>query len=225
MLLAIDTSTNISGLACFAQQGLLAECSWHSGREHTAQLLPQLDLLLQHLGRTPADLRAIAVARGPGSWSGLRVGMSVAKGLALAAGLPLIGVGTLDALAWQHAAERGPIFPLIRLGRERFATAEFRVQADLQQVGAYRNLTLPELCAEISGRAFFCGDVDPSAEATLRRCLGDAAHFSAPAAALRRPGFLAHLAWLRWQANATDDLATLEPLYLGEPVKPPATPG
>src|SRR5512138_2392353 len=102
MLLAIDTSTTQTGLACYDASGVLGECVWHSGRDHTAQLLPQLTLLLRHIGRASSAISAIAIALGPGSWSGLRVGMSTAKGLALARGLPLVGVGTLDALAYQH---------------------------------------------------------------------------------------------------------------------------
>ncbi|NTU83143.1 MAG: tRNA (adenosine(37)-N6)-threonylcarbamoyltransferase complex dimerization subunit type 1 TsaB, partial [Chloroflexales bacterium] len=125
MLLAIDTSTGLTGLALYAATGPRAECAWESGRNHTAQLLPQLDALLRHVGAARGDLRAVAVALGPGSWSGLRVGMSVAKGLALAGGMPLLGVSTLDALAYQHGQPGAPVFPLIRLGRERFASAEF----------------------------------------------------------------------------------------------------
>src|SRR5919205_367202 len=102
MLLAIDTSTTQTGLACYDHQGLLGECIWHSGRDHSAQLLPQLTLLLRHLGRARAEISAVAVALGPGSWSGLRVGMSTAKGFALACGVPIIGIGTLEALLYQY---------------------------------------------------------------------------------------------------------------------------
>src|SRR5688572_9461596 len=125
MLLAIDTATTITGIALYDGGGLLAECAWASGRHHTAQLLPQLDLLLRHVGAGRDSLRAVAAALGPGSWSGLRVGLSVAKGLALAADLPLIGVSSLEALAYQQQRAGLPIYPLIRLGRDRFASAEF----------------------------------------------------------------------------------------------------
>lgn len=220
MLLALDTSTSVTGLACFGSAGLLGECTWVSGREHTSQLLPQLDLLLRHLGRTPSDLTAVAVALGPGSWSGLRVGLSIAKGLALARGLPIIGIGTLDALAFQHRRPGLPIYPLIRLGRERYATARYAPQPPFARIGEVHNVTLAELVAEINGRALFCGDTDPLTEAALRQGVGDAAQFPEPAAALRRPGFLAELAWQRFQAGDTDDLAALEPIYLGHPVAP-----
>jgi tRNA threonylcarbamoyladenosine biosynthesis protein TsaB len=219
MLLAIDTSTTETGLALYGEGGPLAEAAWRSGRNHTAQLLPQLDTLLRHVGAGRGDLRAVAVALGPGSWSGLRVGMSVAKGLALAGGLALIGVGTLDALAYQHARPGLPIFPLVRLGRERFATARFAGDGAARQEPD-RNVTLAELCAEVEGRAVFCGDLDAPAQAELRRGLGQRASFPGPAAGLRRPAFLAELAWRRLAAGGRDDLVTLEPIYLGEPVKP-----
>src|SRR3954447_24172213 len=139
MLLAIDTSTNQTGLACYDEQGLLGECVWQSGRDHSAQLLPQLTLLLRHLGRDRADIRAVAVGLGPGSWSGLRVGMSSAKGFALARGVPLIGIGTLDALAYQHNRPGMATVPLIRLGRDRFASGSMPRHGDKHQTIEPRN--------------------------------------------------------------------------------------
>ncbi len=210
MLLAIDTSTNLVRLAFYDAGGLLGECAWLAGREHTAQLLPQLTLLLRHTGRAPDAISAIGVALGPGSWSGLRVGMSTAKGLALARGLPIIGVGTLDVLAYQHQRRGVTVIPLVRLGRERFA---------IPGAGEPRNVGLAEICAEINGRALFCGDIDTEVRETVRQQLGDRALFPLPAANLRRPGYLAELAWQRLQMGAVDSVATLEPIYLGQPVK------
>ena len=220
MLLAIDTSTAITGLALYGPDGPRAEASWESGRNHSAQLLPQLDNLLRHVGAGREAIGAVAVALGPGSWSGLRVGLSVAKGLCLAADLPLIGVSTLEALAYQHAAAGGPIYPLIRLGRDRFAVAEFRGRERPERRTPDRNLTLAEIVAEVRERALFCGDLDAPTRAELRAALGSKAQLPAPAANLRRPAFLAELAWRRHQAGDHDDLAALEPIYLGEPVKP-----
>jgi tRNA threonylcarbamoyladenosine biosynthesis protein TsaB len=212
MLLAIDTSTNLTSLACYDAGGLLGEATWQSGRDHTAQLLPQLTVLLRHLGRTREDIRAIGVALGPGSWSGLRVGMSTAKGLALARDLPMVGVGTLEALAYQHEGRGVTVIPLVRLGRDRFATSGVGVREP-------RNVGLAELCAELNGRALFCGDIDGSVRETLRLQLGDRAQFPTPAANMRRAGYLAELAWQRLESGEIDDVATIEPIYLGQPVK------
>jgi tRNA threonylcarbamoyladenosine biosynthesis protein TsaB len=220
MLLAIDTSTRLVGLACYDESGVLGECAWQSGNNQTAQLLPQLDLLLRHLGKDQGALRALAVALGPGSWSGLRVGVSVAKGLALARGLPLVGVGTLDALAYQHQRPATPVFPLIHLGRDRYATAEFQHRGQWKRLSDYRNVSLAELCGDIQDRALFCGDIGPEVQAQLRRGLGERARFPHPAANMRRPGYLAELAWHRLGEAAPDDVAALEPIYLGNPVQP-----
>jgi tRNA threonylcarbamoyladenosine biosynthesis protein TsaB len=210
MLLAIDTSTSMIGLACYDAGGVLGECVWHSGRDHTVQLLPQLTLLLRHIGRAPDAIGAIGVALGPGSWSGLRVGMSTAKGLALARELPIVGIGTLDMLAYQHQRRGVTVVPLIRLGRDRFA---------IPGADGPRNVVLAEICAEINGRALFCGDIDAEVREAVRQKLGERGLFPLPAANLRRPGYLAELAWQRLQAGEIDDVATLEPIYLGQPVK------
>jgi tRNA threonylcarbamoyladenosine biosynthesis protein TsaB len=219
MLLAIDTATMITGLALCKGGEPLAECAWASGRNHTAQLLPQLDMLLRHVGAGRDDLRAVAVALGPGSWSGLRVGLSVAKGLALAAGLPILGVSSLEALAYQQQRRGLPIYPLIRLGRDRFASAEFALEAWIARRGPDHNVSLEDLAAEVAGRALFCGDLDDQVRGRLQALLGERALFPSPAATLRRPSFLAELAWQRLQSGEQDDVAALEPVYLGEAVK------
>ena len=220
MLLAIDTATALTGLALYGPQGPLAESIWESGRNHTAQLLPQIDTLLRYIGASPGDITVLAVSLGPGSWSGLRVGLSLAKGMALAGDLPLIGISTLEALAYQYVPTPLLVYPLIRLGRERYATAPFAAHERFERLAPDRNLTLSELCAEVDKPAFFCGDLDLATVAGLQRGLGERAVLPSPAARLRRPAFLAELAWQRHIAQRYDDLATLEPIYLGEPVRP-----
>lgn len=213
MLLAIDTSTADAGVACYdGDRGVLAECTWRAGRDHTAQLLPQIELALRHVGCARSDIHAVAVALGPGSWSGLRVGMSVAKGFALARNMPLIGVGTLQALAYQHRTPRARVTPIIQLGRGRVATLG-------EDALTAQNVTLAELAAAIDGPALFCGDLDAETRTALRRLLGERALFPSPAANLRRPAYLAELAWLRLSAGERDAIATLEPIYLGQPVR------
>ncbi|MEI6776191.1 MAG: tRNA (adenosine(37)-N6)-threonylcarbamoyltransferase complex dimerization subunit type 1 TsaB [Chloroflexales bacterium] len=219
MLLAIDTATTITGLALCDEGEILAECVWTSGRHHSAQLMPQMDLLLRHVGVGRESLRAVAVALGPGSWSGLRVGLSVAKGVALAGGMPIIGVSSLEALAYQQQRGGVPIYPLIRLGRDRFASAEFAFDNGIERRSPDHNIGLDTLCAEVVDRALFCGDLNAAVRGQIQAILGERAIFPSPAATLRRPGFLAELAWQRFQSGACDDSVALEPIYLGEAVK------
>jgi len=100
MLLAIDTSTRQAGIALYDDdKGLLAEYNWHSANRHTEELLPATAQMLERAGVTARDLTAVGVAIGPGSFTGLRVGLAAAKGLALAQDLKLVGVSTLDFTA------------------------------------------------------------------------------------------------------------------------------
>lgn len=219
MLCAIDTSTAVTGLACYDEHGLRGECAWHSGRNHTAQVLPQLDMLLRHIGRDRTDIAAVGVALGPGSWSGLRVGLSIAKGLASAGSMTLLGIPTLDVLAHQYQHDSIPVCPLIRLGRDRFAATLFSRTPTYERISDYRNVSLTELCLGIREQTLFCGDIDDEMKNFLQRELESYATFPLDGSAIRRPGYLASLAWQRFVAGQSDDVASLEPLYLGEPIK------
>src|SRR5262245_15326881 len=99
MLLAIDTATSLAGLALHDGSRVHYEQTWIAGRHHSEQVLAQVARALEDVGMELAGLQALVVARGPGSFTGVRVGLALAKGLALGGGLPLYGVGTLDALA------------------------------------------------------------------------------------------------------------------------------
>lgn len=151
------------------------------------------------------------------------MGLSLAKGIALAGNVPLIGIGTLDALAYQHQQPLIPIYPLISLGREQIATARFQLTTTWQRQSEYLNLSLPELAHAVANddQVLFCGDTPATLRESLRELLGPQAQFVGPATALRRTGYLAELAWQRLQRGEQDVLATLEPIYLGAAVRIP----
>lgn len=219
MLLAIDTSTNDSGVALYGERGVLAECAWFSGRRHAEQVLPRIDSLLRDLDLLPTDLTAVAVATGPGSWSGLRVGLSLAKALVVAQGLPLLGVPTLDVLAYPHRWRAVDVVPLVRLGRDRYGAAVYRATDDgWGRVGPFHNLALDELL-RFDGPLFVCGDVDDAARTLLIREQGAAVSFAQGLENVRRPAALAEIAWQRLAAGERDDVVALEPIYLGSGIK------
>lgn len=211
MLLAIDTSSAWCGIACATADAVLGEAGWEAGRNHTLQLAPQLALLFTHLDARPSDLTAVAVALGPGSWSGLRVGLSFAKGLALARDVPLLGIGTIEALAYQFARPGLAVVPLVRLGRGRLAT----IGADRQPQVA----SVEQICRGITGNTLFCGDLDEATIAAIRELLGERASFPTPAQRVRRAAFLAELALGRLARGEDDRAAALQPYYVGEAVK------
>ncbi len=223
MLLALDTSTKLAGIALYdGTAGLIAEYNWHSANRHTVELMPQVAQMMSQAGVTPADLRAAGVALGPGSFTGLRVALAAAKGLALANGLVLLGVPTLDAVAYPHQSQPTPVVALVQAGRGRVCwTTYAHGPGGWASQAPFRLSTVAEMAASIVRPTTFAGELLPADQETLMQALGRArAHFLPPALTMRRAGFLAELAWRRFANGEADDLATLNPIYLHEPDKP-----
>src|SRR4030043_35039 len=126
MELAIDTSTDSCSIGLSQQGEMIAELTWHSGQNHTVELVPNIVSLLNHNRASPQSLTAVFVAKGPGSFNGLRVGISTAKGLALALNIPLVGISTLEVEAYPFAFTKLPICPIHNAGRGEIAAAIYQ---------------------------------------------------------------------------------------------------
>lgn len=217
MILALDTSTGTASIALYGrEEGVVSELTWRSSSHHTVELAPYLDLLLR---QNPKELAGIAVALGPGSFTGLRVGLSLAKGFALAQGIPLVGIPTLDALAYSQSHQPLPICALLEAGRGRICAALYE-KVTLHRVTDYLLTTIEGLSAEITRPTLICGEIGEAGTAILRKRLGNRAVVTSPAASLRRAGYLAELGWERLQRGEVDDPRTLEPIYLHRPEIP-----
>ncbi len=218
MQLAIDTSTDTASLALIQDSEVLAELTWHCGQNHTTELLPRLFHLLEHSKLSLQSTSGIIVAKGPGSFNGLRVGISTAKGLALSLGSPIIGISTLAVAAYPHAETGLPVCPIFNAGRGEIATAIYQKKHQgWCQLVAEHITTVDTLCSQITTKTIFCGDFIPFIAPQLRKQLKQKAIILPPAARLRRAGFLAELGLKRFEAGDFDNLATLQPLYLRRP--------
>ena len=224
MLLAIDTATRTASLALYSAEGVHAETTWRARANHTVELMAQVVRLLELGHATKEDLRAVGVALGPGSFTGLRVGMSVAKGLAFARRIPLLGIPTLDAVAYAHAHQPLPIWAILAAGRGRYSVAQYAAKRGaVKRVSDYvlvdASGLIERLTREKNGdakmaRALFCGDIDAAlAHALVEQC-GSRAVIASPALNARRAAFLAELAWARFQRGEADDPRTLVPMYM-----------
>src|SRR5262249_31617975 len=137
-LLALDTATASGGVALLRGDAVLAEETWQGGGQQTATGLPAAARLWERARLTPADPGAVAVSTGPGSSTGLRVGLSLAKGLALARGLPLVGVPTLEAVAYQHREASPALCAAVAAGRGMYHVADFvRCRGGVVRAGDY----------------------------------------------------------------------------------------
>tara|TARA_B100000315_G_scaffold253755_1_gene293252 strand:+ start:682 stop:1392 length:711 start_codon:yes stop_codon:yes gene_type:complete len=218
MRLAIDTSTNTASLALVQDCEVVAEFTWHCEQNHSTQLLPSLSHLLSQTGMNLQSISGIIVARGPGSFNGLRVVVSTAKGLAFSLGIPIVGISTLEADAYQHAETGLPVCPLFDAARGEIATAIYqRKHNKWHQLAAEHITTLETLCSQITSQTIFCGEFIPAIATQLKNRLGQKALIATPAARLRRAGFLAELGQQRLETGNHDNPATLQPIYLRRP--------
>ncbi len=218
MQLAIDTSTNTASLALVSDSEILAELSWRCGQNHSTTLLPYLTLLLNQTSSGLDSLDAIIVAQGPGSFNGLRVGISTAKGLAYSLGIPVVGISTLAASAYQHAETDLPVCPVFNAGRGEIATAIYQMKGSKWQPIISEHITnIESLCARIDTKTLFCGELTLATSDLLRKLLKQKAVIASPAASFRRAGFLAELGQRQIEAGKLDTPTSLQPIYLRRP--------
>jgi tRNA threonylcarbamoyladenosine biosynthesis protein TsaB len=215
MLLAIDTSTRYASVAVADDERTLAWRGWYSNSSHTAQLMPAISQILQDLQLAVGDLAGIAVALGPGGFSALRVGLSVAKGLAMAGQKPLVGIGTLDLEAWPFLGCGLPVCALLDSGRKEVASALFAVDGTRARADS---ICPPEdLLAEVTKPTIICGEgaanwgsffrKDPESRALVMQALLPGG----------RVGSLVELGRRRLGAGEFDNPALLQPYYLRMP--------
>lgn len=214
MLLAIDTSTRTVGVALFDGDQIWNETTWTSHDYHTVELAPGIRDILQKSGVGIATVEALAVAIGPGSFTGLRIGLALAKGIVLARHIPIVGIPTLDILTAAVPMDGGSLAAVLRAGRERLAVGWYQAaRSGWRSMGKIEVLTAQELAENIQEPTLVCGELTEEE----RRLLGrkrKVVRLLSPARSLRRPGYLAEIGWRRWQAGKMDDPATLTPIYL-----------
>ncbi len=230
MLLAIDTSSRYGGAALADDDGQVVEARlWRSTANHTAQLMPAVAELLAAQRIAAAELAGVAVALGPGPFSALRVGVSAAKGLAMAGELPIVGVDTLALEAGPHLTPDGIVSAWLDAGRNEVAAGWFRGDGERVTEDAIdapaalleREPALPQ------GALIYCGEAAHDRRDTINR--GDAIRNPGQAQAPLRPTIIASWtpAGRLWQLaaegrrrlsrNRADDLSTLQPYYLRMP--------
>jgi tRNA threonylcarbamoyladenosine biosynthesis protein TsaB len=223
MLLAIDTATRTLSLALHDGAQILAESTWLTAGRHTVELTPAIGALLSQAGVAVPSLTLLAVSQGPGSFNGLRVGFSAAKGLALARGVPLVAIPTLDILAAAQAYFPGTLICVAQAGRGRvvmhtfdWVAGRWRGRQDTQIV------SWEKLLAPVTTATLISGECEGDGLAAIRAAAaaGTPVQAAAPAWALRRAGHLADLAWERWRAGEIADPTGGVPTYLHQPGVP-----
>ncbi len=216
MILAIDTATQYAGLALYNQDGVYAEEAWYAGRNHTIELMPRIVRMLKLANITVPQLTALAVSLGPGSFTGLRIGLAVAKGMALPHKLAVVGVPTLEIVAypWRDSTTL-PVWAIAQAGRGRILTACYGLDKKKQWgllVEPYLT-AFDTLAQEITTPSLCLGEINQESAKILQKGSREKAQIVSPAGRLRRSGYLAEIAAARLDANDQDDPDALVPIY------------
>jgi len=220
--LAIDTATDTASVAVSRKGIPLAEISWLAGQNHTVNLMPNVLHLFKLIGEELNKIDAVFVSLGPGSYNGLRAGLSAAKGLALSLDIKLVGIGTLDIEAYPYADAGLPICVVHNIGRGEIASATYRMlDSEWKKTTKEHITTLDALCKTIDTKTIICGEFaafrpnQPDPAELFSERLGELSVIRETT--LRRAGFLAELGWRRLERGESDDIATLQPLYMRRP--------
>jgi tRNA threonylcarbamoyladenosine biosynthesis protein TsaB len=223
MELSIDTASEMASVALSQDGALLAECTWRCRRNHSVELLPTIDRLLEQADAKIEGVEAVFVSNGPGMYTGLRVGISTAQGIAFGLGCPAVGVGRLELDAYPHRAFPGAVLAVHKAGRGELAWAAFGGMP-WGETSAPRLSKAEELAGFVTGPMLLVGEVDDGVLASVQAA--SAAEVSAPpgAASVRRAAVLAEVGFARLSAGAASDPALLSAVYLRPPAIGPQEP-
>ncbi len=214
LVLGIETATSRLGLALWRDGRGLAELELDLGRRHCEKLLVELDGLLADLELPASALSAIAVSQGPGSFTGLRIGLAFAKGLALALGCPLAGVPTLAALAAGAAPWEGPLVACLdaRRGEVYFSACVLQPggEVELGEVRAGGPEDVAAASSALGSRVLIVGE----GAAIVRPALGHEAVIAPPSLALPRAAVVAALGAERLRTGGGEEPDHVEPIYV-----------
>jgi tRNA threonylcarbamoyladenosine biosynthesis protein TsaB len=227
-LLALETATETCGVALLRDDQVVAEAHLHRPRVHSERLTPLVEDVLRHAEVAADALDAVAVSMGPGSYTGLRIGVSTAKGWALATDAALVGVPTLAAYAAQlrSVARAGDVVcPLFDARRDEVYAAAYRVApGGLAEHAATTALTvdrLPDWVGAVTGRLWLLGDGAAKSRDALAD-VGTDQRVVPPDVMPPSAVWVGRRGRQRLRADGPDDVGTFEPLYVKEVHATPA---
>jgi tRNA threonylcarbamoyladenosine biosynthesis protein TsaB len=221
--LSIDTASEIASVALSQEGDLIAEITWHCRRNHTVELLPTIERLLDQASSEMSDVAAVFACTGPGMYTGLRVGVSTAQGLARGLELPAVGVGRLELEAYPHSGFPGAVVAIHRAGRGDLAWAAYS-ESPWRETSAPQ-LSKPEAIGEsLAGQALLVGETDEETVERIRSAARVEIAVAPAAGSVRRAATLAALGFARLHAGDRGDAALLRPVYLRPPAIGPQQP-
>ena len=214
-ILAIDTASSTGSVAVVDGETLLAEVTVARRDTHSRRLMDMINGALDMAGITMERLDGFAFTKGPGSFTGLRIGLSVIKALALVAAKPMVGVSSLEVLAFQAPDVSRLICPMMDARNNELYCARYRpVNGGLVTVMAERVLPPEDCAAGIAEPCLLIGDGARRYKSFFESRLGASARFAAVADGIPRALTVARLSLIRFETHQTDRVETSVPVYL-----------
>jgi tRNA threonylcarbamoyladenosine biosynthesis protein TsaB len=217
-ILGIETSTKTGSVAVVSEEGVIVQYSLNIEVTHSERLMATVDRVLTDTGLAIAEMGGYAVAIGPGSFTGLRIGLAAVKGLALATGKPIAAVPTLEALAWNlpHAAHA--VCPLLDARKNEVYAAVYRFEGNaLVHVMAEAVISLSRLAERVPERTIFTGEASDLFRADIEKIFGDRALFAPRSAILPSAASVAEIGLAMIKSGRQADLDSLTPMYIRRP--------
>lgn len=220
IVLSIDSATECASCALISHEKLLGEINYNNKKQHSVILMPMLDKLLKDFKLTLDDVDGFVVSKGPGSFTGLRIGLSMVKGLSQGTNKPFVSVSSLDALAFNLGCSSSIICPILDALRDNVYTALYSFEKGaLRRHTDYMVLHIDELIEMIKNHnssAVFVGDGVPKFREKLKACLPNAG-FAPKHLNIVRASSLGELGMEKLLSKEYDDLYTSAPIYLRKP--------
>lgn len=219
-ILGIDTSTPIGSVALIDGGNLAAEHTLNIVQAHSSRLMPAIDTVLKWSDITAGDLDGCAVGIGPGSFTGIRIGVATIKSLCYALDKPIVGVSTLEAVAYNLRWTNGPICPLLDARRSEIYGAIFQGGTEWQRLSEDLCLSIDAFLNRLDTYTSsehtinFIGDGLSTYRDAVRERLGEKVHFADAIFNVPRGATIAHLGVQRLQNGDIDDYWTLVPNYV-----------
>lgn len=216
-VLGIESATPVAAVAVAGDGGILAERMVFNQRTHSVNLLPMIKAVLEESEVDRRDLAGIAVSGGPGSFTGLRIGMSTAKALAQVLGLPVTGISTLEALAYPLAGQRGLACPILNARKNEVYAAVYDYTCTITRLAgpmAVRPEKLAEILLKLGRPVIFLGDGVPPYGSILKARLGNLAGFAPFSSNFPRGAAVAELGLVAFREGRGVDPADLRPQYV-----------
>lgn len=217
LVLAIDTSTKVGTVALYSDiNGIVAEINLNCGNTHSENAMQAIDTLFKMTGVLPKEVDKIAVSIGPGSFTGIRIGVALAKGLAYSLKKPIVGINELDAIAALSGRiyQNMQVVSMIDARKERAYCGIYKeINGVLTLVSQYKDWELPIFLEGIKNtKTLFLGDASINYRTLIEKNMGENAIFYSRALSEPRASLIAELALLK----DDDNLMTLEPYYVNK---------